>query len=176
MTTRVRWLRLFGVLLLILLVYFVVPVEASASGENLLRAVAAVLGFVALAGLMVRQLRMHLDDASRRVDGLIVGIVLVVIVFAYAFYSMNRRDPEQFVGLVTRLDSLYFAVTTLATVGTGDVHAAGQAARALVLVQMVFNVLFVATTATLLTTRIRAAAESRAQERRGHRDTDERSG
>jgi len=174
--TQVRWIRLCVVLLLILLVYFVVPVETKPTTENLSRAAGALLGFVALAGLMVRQLRMHLDDATRRVDGLVIGIVLIVVVFAYVFYAMNRQDPTQFVGLKTRLDSLYFAVTTLATVGTGDVHAAGQAARALVLVQMVFNVLFVATTATLLTTRIRTAAQIRSEERRAHRDTDHRSG
>jgi voltage-gated potassium channel len=174
--TQVRWIRLAVVLLLILVVYFVVPVETTASSENVVRAAGALLGFVSLAGLMVRQLRMHLDDASRRVDGLVIGIVLIVVVFAYAFYSMNRHDPSQFAGLKTRLDSLYFAVTTLATVGTGDVHAAGQAARALVLVQMVFNVLFVATTATLLTARIRVAAQIRAEERRAHRDTDHPSG
>jgi voltage-gated potassium channel len=61
-------------------------------------------------------------------------------------------------------------MTTMTTVGTGDVHAAGQVARALVLVQMVFNVVFVATIATLLSTRVRLAAESRAQARRTQRN------
>jgi hypothetical protein len=65
---------------------------------------------------------------------------------------------------------LYFTTTTLTTVGTGDVHAAGQVARALVLVQMVFNGLFVASTVTLLASRLRSAAAQRSQERRGQRE------
>ena len=91
---------------------------------------------------------------------------IVVVVFAYAFYVLDKQSPGQVAGMQTRLDSLYFAMTTMTTICTGDVHAAGQTARALVLIQMVFNVLFVATAATLLTTRIRTAAELRSQERR----------
>ena len=69
-------------------------------------------------------------------------------------------------GLHTRLDSLYFTMTTLTTVGYGDIHATGQTARALVLVQMVFNVVFVAAAATLLSARIREAARERFEARR----------
>ena len=162
----VRWLRLTGVLVLILGLYFAVPVSATPHRENAVRIVVSVLVLGCLAVGMIRQLRMHLDDSSRKLDGLVIGIVLVVVVFAYAFYVLDKQSPGQLAGMQTRLDSLYFAMTTMTTIGTGDVHAAGQTARALVLVQMVFNVLFVATAATLLTTRIRVAAETRSQERR----------
>lgn len=161
-----RWLRLAGLVMLILVVYFAAPVSLTPHRENLQRLLVSALFLAALAGGIVWQLRRHLDDASRRVDGLVVTIVLVVVVFAHAFFVLDRNDPTQIVGLRTRLDSLYFATTTLTTVGTGDVHAAGQLARALVLVQMVFDVVFVATIATLLSSRVREAAESRAQERR----------
>ncbi len=168
----VRWLRMSGLVLLILVLYFTLPVNASPHRDTVVRALLSLVGVAAVGYLMVRQLRMQLTDTSRKIDGLILGIVLVVVVFAHAFYVLNQQDPGQFAGLHTRLDSLYFAVTTLSTVGTGDVHAAGQVARAMVLVQMVFNVVFVATTATFLTSRIRAVAQSRAQERRAHQDTD----
>ena len=169
----VRWLRLAGILVLILVVYFVAPVDTSTHWANIARGFFSLLVFVGLAVGMVYQLRMHIDDTSRRVDGLIVGIVLVVVVFSHAFYVMEKQDPSAFVGLVTRLDSLYFATTTLVTVGTGDVHAAGQTARALVLVQMVFNVVFVASTATLLTSRIREVAVVRAHQKRPQQHPDE---
>ena len=159
-----------GVLALTFGLYFAVPVATTPHRDTAVRVLVSVIVFVALAVVMVRQLKRHLDDAARRLDGLIVGIVLVVVVFAFTFYVLALRDPAQFVGLQTRMDSLYFAMTTLTTVGTGDVHAAGQTARALVLVQMVFNVIFVATTITLLSARIRAIAESRARERRAQRD------
>jgi voltage-gated potassium channel len=131
--------------------------------------VRSIVSVVTLAGLaigIIWQLRRHLDDSSKRVDGLIVSIVLVIFVFSHAFYVLQRNDPAQFVGLHTRLDSLYFAITTLTTVGTGDIHAAGQVGRALVLVQMIFNVVFVATTASLLSTRVRESVANKTQERR----------
>jgi voltage-gated potassium channel len=165
-----RWLRLTGLLTLVVVLYFAVPVSVEPHRENAIRAGVSVLTLAVLATGIVWQLKLHLDDASRRVDGLIISIVLVVVVFAHGFFVLNQSDPSQIAGLHTRLDSLYFATTTLSTVGTGDVHAAGQAARALVLVQMIFNVVFVATIATLLSARVRSAAETRAEERRRQRE------
>jgi voltage-gated potassium channel len=161
-----RWLRLVGLTGLIVVLYFAVPVSLSPHRENILRVGISLLTLAGLALGIVWQLRLHLDDASRRIDGLIISIVLVVVVFAHAFFVLDQNDPSQIAGLHTRLDALYFAMTTLTTVGTGDVHAAGQTARALVLVQMIFNVVFVATIATLLSARVRQAAESRATGRR----------
>jgi len=162
----VRWLRLSGVLILIVTLYFVLPVSGHAMRDVAVRALLAVLVLVGLAVLMVRQLRLQLNDTTRKIDGLIIGILLVVVVLAYAFYVLNRRDPGQVEGLRTRVDSLYFVMNNLTTIGTGDVHAVGQVARVLVLIQMVFNVVFVATTATFLTTRIRAVVQARVAERR----------
>jgi hypothetical protein len=65
------------------------------------------------------------------------------MVFALGFYALEEHSPEQIRGMNTRTDALYFTVSTLATVGFGDVHAVGQLARGLVILQLVFNVTFV---------------------------------
>ena len=49
-------------------------------------------------------------------------------------YGINRSGT-QIPGLETRLDSIYFTVTTLSTVGFGDIAAHSQGARAVVTVQ-----------------------------------------
>jgi voltage-gated potassium channel len=77
------------------------------------------------------------------------------------FYLLNAQNPEQLEGLSTRVDALYFTMSTLTTVGFGDVHATGQAARIMVVIQMAFNLVFVATAAAVLSARIRAAATKR---------------
>ncbi|TFH53046.1 two pore domain potassium channel family protein [Actinomyces viscosus] len=66
----------------------------------------------------------------------------VVALLALACYAMATHQPDQFTGLVTRTDALYFTVTTISTVGYGDVHAVGQAARGLVTAMIVFDVVF----------------------------------
>jgi hypothetical protein len=91
---------------------------------------------------------------------------VAVVVFAFSAYTLERGDPTQFEGLETRLDALYFAAATAATVGFGDVHAVGQGARALVLGQMVFNVVLLGAAVALLSARVRAAAGARAGARR----------
>jgi voltage-gated potassium channel len=165
-----RWLRLMAIVGAVVLVYFIVPVSREVHRETIGRGVAALLIVVLLAVGVVRQLRLHLDDTSRQVDGLIVTIVVVMAVFSLGFYNLEAHSPAQFDGLDTRLDALYFTMATAATVGFGDVHAVGQAARGLVLVQMVFDVVFIGTAVALLSSRVRAVATARAQGRTTHRN------
>jgi voltage-gated potassium channel len=58
-------------------------------------------------------------------------------------------------------DALYFSISTLATVGFGDVHAAGQLARGAVAVQIVFNLVFVGTVAAMISGLMRHRATKR---------------
>ena len=161
-----RWLRLLAIVVLTVVVYFIVPVQYETTADVARRTAGATVLSVALIWGMLYQIRIHVDDSSRRLDGLIVSIVLVVEVFALTFYIIEVRNPGEFASLHTRIDSLYFTVATLATVGFGDVHAVGQAARALVLVQMVFNVLFVATAAAIMSTRMRDVVRQRSEIKR----------
>jgi len=112
------------------------------------------------------QVLLQVEDPNRRVDGLLLALVVGVLCFALVFYRVEISDPGQIAGLSTRLDSLYFTMSTLLTIGYGDVHAVGQLARGLVLVQMIFNVVVIATAASTITSRVRANAQKRAEARR----------
>jgi voltage-gated potassium channel len=160
-----RWAHLGLILAAVVAVYFVTPISRDLQRNTLVRILVAILILALMAAGVVRQLRRHLDDTDRRVDGLIVSITVVMAVFSLSFFTLEQRDPGQFVEMDTRLDALYFTVATAASVGYGDVHAAGQAARALVLVQMVFNVIFIGTAVALLSSRVRAVANARARAR-----------
>jgi voltage-gated potassium channel len=160
-----RWAHLALILAAVVVVYFVVPISSDLQRNTVIRVLVAILVLALMAAGVVRQLRRHLDDSDRRVDGLMVSIMVVMVVFSLCFLTLEQRDPTQFDGMETRLDALYFTVATAASVGYGDVHAMGQAARALVLVQMVFNVVFIGTAVALLSSRIRAVASARAEAR-----------
>ena len=105
---------------------------------------------VGLAVLIGRRILQVLDGTgspaatgSTGLPSLVSVLVLVVVAFALAYFSLNRSDPGQVAGLSTRLDALYFTLTTLVTVGYGDIYPEGQAARAIACLQFVFNAVFV---------------------------------
>jgi voltage-gated potassium channel len=162
-----RWLRLGLACGLALFLYFVVPVSPRLPAEAIvLRALAAVAALAILAFAILWQVRLTMEHGlDRRVDGLVVSLVIVVLAFALGFYLLNAQDPEQLEGLATRVDALYFTMSTLTTVGFGDVHATGQSARIMVVIQMAFNLVFVATAAAVLSARVRAAATKRLETR-----------
>lgn len=144
---------------LLLLGYFVAPVEPQLHPGGLGRILGTLVVLGVLAAGLTRMLRLHVRDDERRVEGLVLGILVVVVVFAFGFYALEYHQPGQVVGLHTRVDALYYTVATLSTIGYGDVHAVGQAARVLVIVQVAFDFVFVAAAANLLATHLRAAAQ-----------------
>jgi voltage-gated potassium channel len=160
-----RWLRLVALVGMVFVLYFVAPVDSTPHGGMAVRTLGAVLVLLALAVSVGWQLRSAAADSERRVDGLVVAIAGVLAVFAFAFYALDVHVADQVDGLLTRLDGLYFSASTMLTIGYGDVHATGQVARFLVLVQMVFDVVFVASAAGLLTARVRRVAGSRSTSR-----------
>ena len=166
MTGWRRWLRVGAILVVVLVLYFTVPVSREIEGSDLVQLVVSVVALVLLAVAVLSEVRHQLVDAERRIDGLVIALMISVLAFALGFYVMAERNPAQLPGLDTRIDALYFTMTTLLTVGYGDIHAAGQAARTLVLIQMVFNVVIIATAASTITTRIRSRAEVRAEAHR----------
>jgi voltage-gated potassium channel len=120
-------------------------------------------GFAAaVAVAAVRERRTsHLEgpviaDAQR--IGHLVAVVLWAIALFVLVYARLAGIPGEFEGLATRLDAFYFTFTTLATVGFGDVHASGQAARLVVTVQIVFNLVVLALAAQVLVTALRRHA------------------
>ena len=168
MTGWKRVLRLAVAIALALVLYFVVPVQASEDGL-LARALISLLALGLLTAGVVWQILVHVEDPDRKVDGLVFALVVAVLAFALGFYRLEVAYPGQIVGLESRVDALYFTMTTLLTVGFGDIHAAGQGARVLVMVAMVFNVAVIATAVTTISSRVRQRAEQRAEERQGRR-------
>ena len=161
-----RWARLAAVLALVLVLYFTVPVSFEVETSDVVQLVISVTALCLLAAVVLVEVRHQLVGSDRRIDGLVIALMIAVLGFALGFYVLAQRNPDQIVDLHTRIDALYFTMATLLTIGYGDVHATGQAARTLVLIQMVFNVVILATAASTITTRIRTQAEKRVEARR----------
>jgi voltage-gated potassium channel len=140
--------------------YYLIPVPARMSEPEW----AAVFGCgaAALAALIGFAIRRVLRTASEqsRVRRLVLLLVLTVLFFSWADRSVVQI-PGQFVDLHTKTDALYFNVSTIATVGFGDVHPVGQLARAAVTLQIVFNLVILGTTVSVITGFMRVRARGR---------------
>ncbi|CAM3194513.1 potassium channel family protein [Stackebrandtia soli] len=128
-------------------------------------AVAVVIGaavtVVALGILLVairRLLRRQHDEPDAPIGGLAVAVVGGVLLSALIDYAIAYHLPGEFSGLDTRVDGLYYVVSTLLTVGFGDIYAHGQIARGVLILQMVFNIVVLTTTATIFAKELRRRA------------------
>ncbi len=119
------------------------------------------LGVVALALLILLAVhRLLRSGEPARLRGLILMLTLTVLFFSWMDESVAAL-PGQFVELHDKTDSLYFNISTLATVGFGDVHASGELARGAVTLQIVFNLVFLGAAVSLISGYFRARARGR---------------
>jgi len=119
-------------------------------------------GIVVLGLLIVLSIRRLLRAGEQaRIRGLILLLALTVLFFSWADESVAQL-PHQFAELTNKTDALYFTITTLATVGFGDVHPVGELARAAVTLQIVFNLVFLGTAVSLISGVFRRRATARA--------------
>ncbi len=153
-----------------LLVFYGGPLDWNA-GEawfhRTLGLVAFVAGLAGLVWIVGRHLRRFLRDPQAtggRIEGILLLLSVVAMFFAMYYYRLAVGYTDQFDGLVTRTDALYYTIVTLGTVGYGDIHATGQAARIATMIQIVFDLVVIGTLLAVLsgnvTRRLEAAARA----------------
>jgi hypothetical protein len=159
------FVRVVGACVLLVGIYYLVPVDPHVpAAEVVVRAVLSLLGVLAAAWLVARQIRRQLSDSAETpLAGLVIALVAGVLLFALVDFRLATTEPGQFVALETRTDALYFALSTLATVGFGDVYAAGQSARLLVSIQILFNLIVIAAGGSVLANQIGRRVRERAR-------------
>lgn len=145
MSRRSEWLQTLGAVVGMLGVYFIVPFGQDDDPLPLAVAIALSVGAVLILVVMVsrRILRVLEGTSSEGLPGLLTVLVLVVVAFSAAYFLLARAEPGEVAGLDTRLDSLYFTLSTTVTVGYGDIHPVGQAARGIACIQFAFNAILV---------------------------------
>jgi len=144
-------------LLGVLVLYFAVPVSTDAPLRRLLLDLGATLMGAGMIGYVVlRELRSTSPAGSERLTPvrLVLMLEIVLVAFALTYYTLAMNLPGEMVGISTRIDSLYFTASTMSTVGYGDVHAEGQVARVITTVHLLFDVVFLAAFARLITRRL----------------------
>jgi voltage-gated potassium channel len=140
-------------------IFYAVPVNTEDStARAALSVLITLVGITLLAWAILEQLREQVRSKSEDIRTLVMLLVLVALMFALGFYVLEEHSPRQLSGVSTRTDALYFTMSTLTTVGYGDVHADGQLARGLVILQLVFNAVFVGAIVSTVVGTLRARA------------------
>ncbi len=75
--------------------------------------------------------------------GLVFPSLSLIALLAYVDWIISRMNPTNFHGLHTKWDAIHFTITTMTTVGYGDIYPASQLARFWVDFQIVLGVAFI---------------------------------
>ena len=145
----------------LLALYAVIPVPGQR--EPLWFTMVMALGGLALLAYafitLAQRAQRSTDDTAIRLEAL-VAVLYAFVVFMSLVYLGLASSSGQFDELHTRIDALYFTMSTIATVGFGDVHATGQASRLVVTLQIFLDLIFVGLVARII---LPSLARQRAQ-------------
>ncbi len=120
----------------VVVLYYVLPLDGRWDSDVAVRLLVGVLAF---AGVMVWHVK---AIAGARYPGLRAAVALgmifpfFLVLFASTYFLMERASAASFTQPLTRTDALYFTVTVFSTVGFGDIAPKSEAARVVLIVQM----------------------------------------
>ena len=135
--------RTLGTVTISVAVYFLLPLDRAFGWHTVAALVAGLLVVALLVSWQVRAILHARFPALRALEGLALVLVLFVLLFASVYVLLEQSDPGAFSESLSRLDALYLTVTVLSTVGFGDIVGVSEAARAVVTVQMLADLVLV---------------------------------
>ena len=100
------------------------------------RLLASLLVFAAVMVWQVRKIIRSRYPGVQAVEALGLIVPLYLLLFASTYFVMERASAAAFTQPLTRTDALYFTVTVFSTVGFGDISPKSEAARVVLIVQM----------------------------------------
>jgi hypothetical protein len=164
MTPAARWREILlsaantiAVLALMLLVYWVSPVQNPVDGHWLLRIVVGLVVVGVVLGWQLWRIGRSRRPMERAVHGVAVIVLVFLVVFANLYLAIQRAHPEAFTKPLDKVSAMYFTITTLVTVGFGDITATDHLAQVAVSCQMMLDLVLLAVVVRLLFSRATTA-------------------
>ena len=157
-------LRALATVTVLLLAYYLVPVEGRPHELIAVRLSVALALFIAVLLHEIRQISVHDQPMLRAAVAMATVIPLFLVLFAWIYLTLARSNPATFGAPLDRTSALYFTVTVFSTVGFGDITAKTDPARLVVTVQMVADLAVVAVVIRLI---FGAASRGTARQREG---------
>jgi hypothetical protein len=135
--------------------YHLIPFDRGETWQiGLVAAVALVLLFAG-AVFELRAVTVAEFPTLRAVQSLTVSLVVVLLAFASIYMILSNSDSQAFDEVLDHTGAAYFSLTTLTTIGYGDIVPVSHPARNVVMLQMVIDVLIIGVYVKLVTTTVR---------------------
>jgi hypothetical protein len=122
--------------------YFVLPFDRAESDTRVwLVVLGAVVVLAVVSALQLQAVARSEFPTIRGAEALTVSLVLLLVSFAGIYIGLSANDAGAFNESLDHIGALYFAMTTLTTIGYGDISPVGDGARIVVMVQMLVDVI-----------------------------------
>jgi hypothetical protein len=153
-------LRSLAIVTLALVCYFLLPLRRD---SDFTLAATTIVGVLAISALVVWQIGSVARSSRpslRAVEAVVTTAALLAVVFASTYLGLSDQDPASFSEDLDHVGALYFTMTTLATIGYGDIVPTTNPARIVVMLQMVVNVAVLGVAVKVLAGTARARVRS----------------
>ncbi len=139
-------------------------VPQDADGRFVLPLVIAAVAVVLYVWFFRRQVRSIYQarfPTLRAVESLILVAAMFLAIFSMVYVMISLSDPPAFTEPLDPFVGYYFSLTVLATVGFGDITPVSTVARSVTMVQMAFDLAFIAVVIRVFTSSARRALAAR---------------
>ncbi|MET7846801.1 potassium channel family protein [Streptomyces avermitilis] len=140
--------------------YYLLPLGSAFTVGTALGLVGGIAAAALLLAWQIRRITQSPWPGLRAMEAMAATVPLFILLFATAYWLMERSAPNTFSESLSRTDALYFAMTVFSTVGFGDITPRSEPARLLTTGQMTVNLLLIGVAARFL---VHAVQEGRRQ-------------
>lgn len=127
-------------MIVLAVVYFAVPFTDRFEGSVVLIASVGLILVIATVVWQVRSVVTAPMPVLRAIEGFALVLPLVLFAFAAAYLAVSAGTTNAFTESLNHTGAMYFSVTTMTTVGYGDIAPMSDLARVFVMAQMIINV------------------------------------
>ena len=145
----------------LVVLYYVLPLDQPFGVGAAVRVLISLVVFAVITVWQGRAIIGSRYPGMKAFEALGLLFPLYLLVFASTYFVMERTAAASFTEPLTRTDALYFSVTVFSTVGFGDIAPKSEAARIVLIVQMLGDLALLGAGVRLLLLAVRRGQERR---------------